>query len=299
MVDVATLLLTNRECPWRCLMCDLWKTTSTGRVPGGAIPAQIQAGLDRLGWSRSAPTPAARDAWRPRMIKLYNGGSFFDAGAIPPSDYAAVARWVAPFKRVVVECHPALVGRRTLDFLGELERAAEAIGRAVPRLEVAMGLETVHPAVLPRLNKRMTTGQFAAAAHFLTRHGVDLRAFILVRPPFLDEEEALTWACRSIDFAIECDAAVISLIPVRTGNGALEELERAGDFAPPRLATLEAATAHGVGRRKAVVLADLWDLQRFSGCAGCFPARRRRLEVMNDSQVVAAPIPCPRCAGNS
>ena len=26
-VDVATLFLTNRECPFRCLMCDLWKNT--------------------------------------------------------------------------------------------------------------------------------------------------------------------------------------------------------------------------------------------------------------------------------
>ncbi len=26
-LNVATLLLTNRECPFRCLMCDLWKNT--------------------------------------------------------------------------------------------------------------------------------------------------------------------------------------------------------------------------------------------------------------------------------
>ena len=28
-VPVATIFLTNRECPWRCLMCDLWKNTLT------------------------------------------------------------------------------------------------------------------------------------------------------------------------------------------------------------------------------------------------------------------------------
>ena len=27
VVPVATVFLTNRECPWRCLMCDLWKNT--------------------------------------------------------------------------------------------------------------------------------------------------------------------------------------------------------------------------------------------------------------------------------
>ena len=67
-----TILLTNRECPFRCLMCDLWKHTLNRTVPPGALPAQISHALDSL--------PEARH------IKLYNSGSFFDPGAIPPSD---------------------------------------------------------------------------------------------------------------------------------------------------------------------------------------------------------------------
>ena len=39
IADVATIFLTGRECPLRCLMCDLWKNTlgggnSRGRNPG-------------------------------------------------------------------------------------------------------------------------------------------------------------------------------------------------------------------------------------------------------------------------
>lgn len=41
VVPVATVFLTNRECPWRCLMCDLWQNTLTERLPPGAIPEQI------------------------------------------------------------------------------------------------------------------------------------------------------------------------------------------------------------------------------------------------------------------
>ncbi|MCX6902453.1 MAG: hypothetical protein NTW03_03005 [Verrucomicrobia bacterium] len=33
VAETATLLLTNRECPWRCLMCDLWKNTLSQTVP--------------------------------------------------------------------------------------------------------------------------------------------------------------------------------------------------------------------------------------------------------------------------
>jgi uncharacterized Fe-S cluster-containing MiaB family protein len=48
VVPIATLFLTNKECPWRCLMCDLWQNTLTGRVPPGAIPEQIDHALARL-----------------------------------------------------------------------------------------------------------------------------------------------------------------------------------------------------------------------------------------------------------
>ncbi|HEX5856326.1 MAG TPA: radical SAM protein, partial [Thermoanaerobaculia bacterium] len=64
---VATVFLTNRECPWRCLMCDLWKNTLEAPTPGAAIPGQIRFALERL---PSADT-----------LKLYNAGSFFDRAA--------------------------------------------------------------------------------------------------------------------------------------------------------------------------------------------------------------------------
>ena len=48
VVPTATVFLTNRECPWRCLMCDLWKNTLTETVPVGAIPEQIDWALARL-----------------------------------------------------------------------------------------------------------------------------------------------------------------------------------------------------------------------------------------------------------
>src|SRR5207249_11607040 len=54
IVSVATIFLTNRECPWRCLMCDLWKNTLMETVPVGAIPAQIDFALAELAKQRGA-----------------------------------------------------------------------------------------------------------------------------------------------------------------------------------------------------------------------------------------------------
>ncbi len=275
VLPVATLFLTNRECPWRCLMCDLWRNTLLQTTPRGAIPKQIAYALARLPFAR--------------QIKLYNSGSFFDPKSIPPEDYAGIAARVHTFERVIVECHPALLGQSCLRFRDLLNGSREV------QLEVAMGLETAQPQVLAQLNKRMTLDQFARAAAFLRANAIALRVFILVKPPFMEEAEALHWAQRSLDFAFDCGATAAALIPTRLGNGALEALAARGEFSPPKLATLEAALEYGLAQKRARVFADLWDLQRCNACSHCFPGRAVRLHEMNLQQTIPAPIPCRHC----
>jgi archaeosine synthase beta-subunit len=270
---VATVFLTNRECPFRCLMCDLWRNTLTEAVPPGAIPAQIDHALHRL--------PPAR------QLKLYNSGSFFDPQAIPPSDYAAIAQRARRFERLIVENHPALVGEACLSF-------RDLLGGT---LEIAMGLETVHPEVLAGLNKRMTLDQFSVGANFLRRNTIDLRVFILVQPPLMAAAVALQWAERSLEFAMEQGATAVTLIPTRAGNGAMEALAASGQFAPPALHILESAMEYGLGLKAGRIFSDLWGLP--VSCADCHAQRATRLRQMNLQQVVLDRIPCARCGGVS
>jgi radical SAM enzyme (TIGR01210 family) len=268
LLKTLTVFLTNRECPWHCLMCDLWKETTLKSVPSGSIPRQLRHALNH------------REASDARHLKLYNAGSFFDAGAIPVSDYGTVASQCRRFNRVIVESHPRLIGKRTILFqelLGSVE------------LEVAMGLETVHPDVLSRLNKGMNLDDFRRATGQLRGRGVRTRAFILVKPPFLtNESEALEWACRTIDFAWAAGVDVVSLIPTRAGNGAMEELARRGLFAPPQWSTVEGAFRHGVESGKGLVLMDLWNLSP-NVASDSDKFLFRRLSEMNRLQSWVAP----------
>lgn len=277
-----TVLLVGRECPWRCVMCDLWQHTLESDTPPGAIPSQVES-------ARAALGPHAIT-----QLKLYNAGSFFDVRAVPESDYEAIAAPLAGLDRVIVESHPALIGPRLdrwLDALGRTGRGA----RAAPSLEVAMGLETAHPLALERLHKRMTIEDFLRAAARLQDRHVALRAFLLIWPPFVPAGEQDEWLLRSLDAAWSAGASAVSLVPTRPGNGALEALAAHGVFRAPRLDDIErsvdAAQTHAAGRRR--VFVDLWDLDRFSDCARCFPARRARLHAMNLEQQI---LPRPPCA---
>jgi radical SAM enzyme (TIGR01210 family) len=271
LVPTATIFLTNRECPFRCLMCDLWKNTLDVPTSPGAIPEQIDYALERL-------APA-------RQIKLYNSGSFFDPKAIPPEDYDAIVQRIAPFERVIVECHPSLIGPRCLEFRDRL---------AGP-LEVAIGLETVHEEALAQLNKRMTVESFRRAAAFLHEGDIDLRVFLLARPPFLSDEEGVAWALRSLEVAFDAGASLCAVIPTRTGNGAMEALQAMGHFTPPRLASLETVLREGLMMKRGRVLADLWDIERFYDCPECSPRRAETIASMNRVQQAEPAVTCALC----
>ena len=273
VADTGVVFLTNRECPFRCLMCDLWKNTTDSRVPDGAIATQIEYALTRL--------PPIQH------VKLYNAGNFFDAQAIPQADWRRIADLLRSFETVIVENHPRLIGQRCLQFRDLLHG----------EFQVAMGLETVHPEVLPRLNKQMTLDDFARATEFLASHEIPVRAFILLRPPFLSEEEGIHWAKKSLRFAFDAGVECCVVIPTRSGNGAMEVLEQQGQFAPPCLRSLEEVLTFGICQGRGRVFADLWDIEKLHPCVECRAKRIQRLREMNLTQSVLPSVPCG-CEGS-
>lgn len=258
--DVSTIFLTNRECPFRCLMCDLWKNTTTSTVPLGAIPAQIDFALSRL--------PPAQH------VKLYNSGNFFDAQAIPPADLPVIADGVRHFQTVIVENHPRLCDGRCGDF-------QDLLGT---QLEIALGLETSHPPTLAKLNKQLTVKDFARACDLLLKSQIRIRAFILLKPPWTTEEQGIERAIESVRFAFDCGVNCCAVIPVRSGNGIMDQLGKDGVFEPPRLSSLEKVMRETLSWNRGRVFADLWDARQFADEPADADAQIGRLETMNLKQ---------------
>lgn len=299
-----TVFLAGAECPFTCVFCDLWRHTLDGPTPPGAVPAQIAAARAWPGLAATAtPGAAARGAAEPAHagraaapfdgVKLYNASNFFDQRAVPAADDAAILAAVEPFGRVLVECHPRLVGRRALAFAG-------ALAARGGMLEVAMGFETVHPRALPRLGKGASREHLERAAADLLAAGAAVRAFALVGAPWVPAAETVDWTVATARAAIDAGATHVSLIPVRGGNGTMEELAAHGEWTPPTLADLEAALDRCLAELApaggaVVVDADLWDLDHFARCETCAADRRRRLERLNAAGGAEPPIGCSRC----
>lgn len=279
LAECVAVFLTNRECPWKCFMCDLWKNTLETSVSPGMIPRQIAYAFQQMGVSRSADGRSAM------LVKLYNSGSFFDPRAVPAADYGKIAQLLAGFRRVIVECHPLLIGDSCLRFRDLL----------ATELEVALGLETAHPAALKQLNKGFGVEDFLRKCDWLRENGIAMRVFLLVNAPFVPAAEQAEWVEKSIQLAADAGAEVIGLIPTRPGNGAVEALLRSGLYSRTRLEQLENALEAGIRSSRARVFADLWDLEQFRSCPCCFSERRIRLQRMNDQQRILNRIRCDQC----
>jgi hypothetical protein len=232
--DHSIILTTNKECPFKCVMCDLWQNTLDYKVDDGVVAKQVRIALKEL--------PAAKH------LKLYNAGSFFDRQSIPKQDTFDIADELETleYETLIVEAHPKLIGAGCFEFAQYLS----------PQLDVAMGLETVDPEVLPRLNKNMTLDDFERATTEMLEHDIFVRAFILLRAPWHSEEAGKYWAKESIDFAHSIGVECCTIIPLRP-NPRISVT----DFEPSTPEALEEVVSYGLSKNKGRVFGDTWDAE--------------------------------------
>jgi len=164
-----------------------------------------------------------------------------------------------------------------------------------PELHIAIGLETVHPEVLQKLNKHLTLDDFRNSVDYLTKNGIKSRAFILLKPPFLSEAEGVYWAKKSMDFAFDVGIECCTVIPVRSGNGTVDKLMDMGQYSPSSIESLEEVLDYGINLNVGRVFADTWDLRLFSKCDECIESRIERITKINLEQRISNNISCSCC----
>jgi len=259
--SVATIFLTNRECPFHCVMCDLWKNTLTESVQPGEIPEQIQFAVAQLHGADS--------------IKLYNSGNFFDPKAIPFSDHYLIAEMVRNYSTVIVENHPKLCTPLCEDFKKLIAPAA---------FEIAIGLETCHEPSLQWLNKSFALSDFATAVTLLRRSEIFVRVFLLLGLPQLSRSESVEWTLRSIEYAASLGVDTFSIIPTRSDSPAFEPFKKSGQFLEPTGDQIEETVERAMKLNAGRVFMDLWDAERFFSTESSSRSGIERIRALNLSQ---------------
>ena len=160
------------------------------------------------------------------VIKIFTSGSFLDTKEIDREERRKILQ-LLPDTDITIETRPEFVTESALDDIS---------GR---NIEVAIGLESASDAVRKEcVNKGFSASDFLKASERIRDRKHRVKAYLLLKPPFLSEAEALEDLKRSIDFCAE-SADVISINPVNVQVGTpVERLWLEGRYRPPWLWSL-------------------------------------------------------------
>jgi radical SAM enzyme (TIGR01210 family) len=162
--------------------------------------------------------------------KIFTSGSVLDPVEVPHEVLDSFKRLFAG-KSVIIESRVEYVTEDALSrFLSTLDQ-----GQLHP-LTVAIGLETTNDAVRDKsINKGFSFEDFVHAADICYDAGVGVKAYLMMKPLFLTEQEAMADMQNSIaEVAPYADIVSMNLCTVQ-GRTELEQYWHRGEFRPPYL----------------------------------------------------------------
>jgi radical SAM enzyme (TIGR01210 family) len=216
VVDSLVVILRTSGCSWAskkgCTMCGYFNDCHPD-AGGEEIEVQMEKALKKVNGQS--------------ILKIFTSGSFLDDREVPRKTREKILSMASgKFKQVIVETRPEYVN----------EDSVEDCLSKVDELQVAIGLESANDMVLRHsINKGFVFDDFLKAAALIKEVGATLKTYLLVKPPFLTENEAIRDAVMSANL-IKNITDVISLNPVNVQRGTLvERLWRRGEYRPPWL----------------------------------------------------------------
>lgn len=283
-VNAFVLILRTRGCYWAdlkgCTMCGYARDTLGRSATEEEIGEQIERALRQY---RGEP-----------YVKVYTSGSFFDEREVPLPSRAHLARaFHGKARRLLVETLPEFVDAPTVSAL------RQELGGEV---EVALGLESSQEEVLRRaVNKNSPPQAYFEAAARVRDGGGSPKAYLLLKPPYLTEREAVEDTVLSIERASE-HFDTLSVNPVHLQGGTVvEHLYRRGLYRPPWLWSLVEVLQRGSARRRAGTRLVSFptsggNVRGVHNCLTCDPTILPVIEEASLSQEFAPLDRLPECA---
>jgi radical SAM enzyme (TIGR01210 family) len=222
--DSLTIILNTGGCRWAraggCTMCGyVAESVDGGTVAHADLLAQLDAALDHE--QNNAENPAGQ-------VKIYTSGSFLDEREVPAETRRAIAETFADRDRIVVESLP--------DFVAEA-KIADFTDQGI-ETDIAVGLETATDRVRHDcVNKYFDFAEFETAASDAAAAGAGVKAYLLMKPPFLAESEAIADMKRSIRRCADVAGThTVSMNPTNVQRYTMvEQLYHGDGYRPPWL----------------------------------------------------------------
>ncbi len=214
--EAFVLIFRTNGCFWAhisgCSMCGYYNDTNISDIKSENLEKQLEKALTKYN--------------NEKLVKIYTSGSFLDDREVPIKVQYKILESFKDAKKIIIETRPEFVTASKL----------KALAKYKEQLIIAIGLECADDEILKNsINKGFTVHDFERAARLLNEYNIPLKTYILVKPPYTTEKEAIEYAVSTAKFAAKY-SSYISFNPVNIQSFTLvEELWKEGSYRPPWL----------------------------------------------------------------
>ncbi|WP_461864040.1 archaeosine biosynthesis radical SAM protein RaSEA [Thermococcus sp.] len=208
------------------------------RIGKACYMCAYPAAAPKVRWAQDAIVGYVREALGkiegekgPFAVRIFTSGSFFDNGELKPETRRRIFEILAEkkeVKEIVVESRSELVRYNAVRELAEIAEGKH--------FEVAIGLETANDDIADvSINKGNTFEEFVRAAEITHQAGAKVKTYLLLKPIFLSERDAIEDVKGSILKAEPyTDTFSINITDIQKGT-LYERLWEKKEYRPPWL----------------------------------------------------------------
>ena len=213
-----TIILRTKGCSWAlgemggCSMCGYVQDANIENVKPEFITNQFEYAL------KNKITEIEKDN-NNYVLKIFNSGSFFDdeeiSDQVREHIYEKISK-IPKIKEVVIESRADYINHKNLAEMRDLLQDKY--------IEIGIGLETADDHIRQHyINKGLTFDDFKIALSTCKENNIGVKAYLLLKPPFLNEQGAIDDCVNSIRTCINLAVNTISINPLNIQKGSLAE----------------------------------------------------------------------------
>jgi hypothetical protein len=211
-----------------------------------------------------------------KIVKLFTSGSYLDAHEIPvPVQHEILSILNERAEKISVESRPEYVTEKRLTAIQKIVASKE--------FEIGIGLETSNNLVREKaINKGFTFQEYKKAAALLKKHKMSVKTYVLMKPPFLTEKEALN-DCIQTTRDIASSTDILSLNPTNVQrHTVVEYLWKRNQYRPPWLWSIVDYLQQSKNITDAYVKCDVVGGGSMRGAHNCGTCDRKVLNAIEE-----------------
>ncbi|MFX1312893.1 MAG: archaeosine biosynthesis radical SAM protein RaSEA [Promethearchaeota archaeon] len=213
-----TIILRTKGCSWSlgetggCTMCGYINDANIDDVDQSKVINQFNYGIN----TKINEIERDNDNY---ILKIFNSGSFFDEKEISKEVRHTIYKKIANIKKIKEFIIESRVDYITTEKISEIKEYLKD-----KYVEIAIGLETVNNYIRNSyINKGFLFEDFKEVYKECKEYNIGIKAYLLFKPPFLNEQAAIDDCIHSIRKLIELNINTISINPLNVQKGTLVE----------------------------------------------------------------------------